>query len=115
MKPNRNPCMQGLRNMLADESHFLPTVDVAIDFLLVIHVSDFASEQYWEQHVRLPDLPGLRQNLPDSRLINVGFHFRRLRINCEDATDRTLVAGFVVGVASYVQRYRRAEIVALDM
>lgn len=30
--------------MLADESHLLPAVDVAIDFLLLTHIADFASE-----------------------------------------------------------------------
>lgn len=44
MKPNRNACMQGLRNMLADESLFLPAVDVAINFLLVAHIADYAGE-----------------------------------------------------------------------
>ncbi|SRR6266404_374592 len=56
----------------------------------------------------------LRRNLAHRRLINPGFHFGRLHINRKDAADRTVVAGFVVEVAGYVQRYRRAEIVALD-
>jgi len=34
--------MQGLRNMLANESLFLPTVDFAIDFLPVAHIADYA-------------------------------------------------------------------------
>ncbi len=34
--------MQGLRNMLANESLFLPTVDSAIDFLPVAHIADYA-------------------------------------------------------------------------
>jgi hypothetical protein len=42
VKPNRNARVQGLRNMLADESLFLATVDLAIDFLLVGHVENYA-------------------------------------------------------------------------
>jgi hypothetical protein len=34
--------MQGLRNMLADESLLLPTMDLAIDFFLVAHIANYA-------------------------------------------------------------------------
>ena len=44
MKPNRNARMQGVRNMLANESLFLPTVDLAIDFLAVAHMHIMPSE-----------------------------------------------------------------------
>jgi hypothetical protein len=46
--------------------------------------------------------------------MNSGFHLGRLHIDCKDAADRSVVAGFVVEAAGYVQRNRRAEIVALD-
>ena len=42
MKPNGRARMQGLRNMLADKSLFLPTVDLAIDFLTVAHIANYA-------------------------------------------------------------------------
>jgi hypothetical protein len=45
----------------------------------------------------------------------VGFHFERFRINRKNAADRSGVARLVVEVARYVQWYRRAEIVALDV
>jgi hypothetical protein len=44
VKPNRNARMQGVRNMLANESLFLPTVDLAIDFLAVAHMHIMPSE-----------------------------------------------------------------------
>jgi hypothetical protein len=34
--------MQGVRNMLANESLFLPTVDLTIDLLPVAHKVDYA-------------------------------------------------------------------------
>jgi len=43
-KPNRNARLQGLRNMLANESLFLPTVDLAIDFLPVAHMQIMLSK-----------------------------------------------------------------------
>jgi len=47
-------------------------------------------------------------------LINARFHFGWLRINCEDAANKTVMAGFVIEIARYVQRYHRAEILGLD-
>ena len=44
MKPNRNARMQGVRNMLANESLFLQTVDLAIDFWAVAHMHIMPSE-----------------------------------------------------------------------
>ncbi len=37
VKPNRNACTQGLRNVLADGCLLLPTVDVAVDLLRIAH------------------------------------------------------------------------------
>ena len=42
------------------------------------------------------------------------FPLGRLRIDCEDAANGTVMAGFVVEVARYVQGYRGAEIVGFD-
>jgi hypothetical protein len=37
VKPNRNTSVQGLRNVLADERLFLPTVGMAFDLLRIAH------------------------------------------------------------------------------
>jgi hypothetical protein len=37
VKPDPNACEQGIRNVLADERLFLPTVDVAINLLRIAH------------------------------------------------------------------------------
>jgi hypothetical protein len=47
VKPNRNARMQGLGNMLANESLFLPTMDFAIDCLPVAHIADYARKSDW--------------------------------------------------------------------
>jgi hypothetical protein len=39
--------MQGLHNMLANESLFLPTVNSAIDFLPIAHIADYALKGDW--------------------------------------------------------------------
>ena len=61
------------------------------------------------------ELLGTQREFSDFRLVNAGFYLGRLGINCKDAADVMGVAGLVVEVAGYVQRYRGAEGVALDM